>query len=66
MSRVTSRILATNRPKTFKVFMYEEFQKALEEWVSKRLKDQSKEEALQSIYRLVEGKEPTKVRVTVR
>lgn len=45
---------------------YEEFQKALEELAPKRFRGGSKEEALQSIFRLVEGKEPTNVGVTVR
>lgn len=45
--------------------MYEEFQRALQELAPKRFKGQSKEEALQSIFRLVEGKEPTNAGVTV-
>lgn len=45
---------------------YEEFQKALEELAPKRFRGGSKEEALQSIFRLVEGKEPTNAGVTVR
>ncbi|KAF3686138.1 Tubulin polymerization-promoting protein family member 3 TPPP/p20 [Channa argus] len=52
------------KQKTSRVIMYEEFQKALEELAPKRFKDQRKEEALQSIYRLVEGKEPTNIGVT--
>lgn len=45
---------------------YEEFQKALEDLALKRFKGQSKEEALQAIHKLIEGKEPTNVGVTVR
>uniref|UniRef100_A0A672LG86 Tubulin polymerization-promoting protein family member 3 n=2 Tax=Sinocyclocheilus grahami TaxID=75366 RepID=A0A672LG86_SINGR len=52
------------RAKTSRVITYEEFQKALEELAPKRFKIQSKEEALQSIYTLIEGKEPTNVGVT--
>ncbi|XP_073693148.1 tubulin polymerization-promoting protein family member 3 [Garra rufa] len=50
--------------KTSRVITYEEFQKALEELAPKRFKNQSKEEALQSIHQLIEGKEPTNVGVT--
>lgn len=53
------------RAKTSRVITYEEFQKALEELAPKRFKNQSKEEALQSIYKLIEGKEPANVGVTV-
>uniref|UniRef100_A0A3Q0RAX2 Tubulin polymerization-promoting protein family member 3 n=1 Tax=Amphilophus citrinellus TaxID=61819 RepID=A0A3Q0RAX2_AMPCI len=52
------------KQKTSRVITYEEFQKALEELAPKRFKGQSKEEALQSIYKLVEGREPTNVGVT--
>ncbi|MBN3299353.1 tubulin polymerization-promoting protein family member 3 isoform X2 [Amia ocellicauda] len=52
------------KAKTARVITYEEFQKALEELASKRFKGQSKEEALQSIYRLIEGKGPANVGVT--
>ncbi|XP_051567080.1 tubulin polymerization-promoting protein family member 3-like isoform X2 [Myxocyprinus asiaticus] len=52
------------KSKTSRVITYEEFQKALEELAPKRFKGQSKEEALQSIYQLIEGKEPTNVGVT--
>jgi len=54
------------RAKTSRVITFEEFQKALEELAPKRFKGQSKEEALQSIYQLIEGKDPTNVGVTVR
>uniref|UniRef100_A0A3Q4G759 Tubulin polymerization-promoting protein family member 3 n=1 Tax=Neolamprologus brichardi TaxID=32507 RepID=A0A3Q4G759_NEOBR len=50
--------------KTSRVINYEEFQKALEELAPKRFKGQTKEEALQSIHKLVEGREPTNVGVT--
>ncbi|KTF72633.1 hypothetical protein cypCar_00048919 [Cyprinus carpio] len=53
------------KAKTSRVITYEEFQKALEELAPKRFKNQSKEEALQSIYKLIEGKEPANVGVTV-
>lgn len=50
--------------KSSRVITYEEFQKALEDLAPKRFKGQSKEEALQSIHKLIEGKEPTNVGVT--
>uniref|UniRef100_A0A7N8Y0E7 Tubulin polymerization-promoting protein family member 3 n=1 Tax=Mastacembelus armatus TaxID=205130 RepID=A0A7N8Y0E7_9TELE len=50
--------------KTSRVITYEEFQRALEELAPKRFKGHSKEEALQSIFKLVEGREPTNVGVT--
>ncbi|KAM3876802.1 tubulin polymerization-promoting protein family member 3 [Diretmus argenteus] len=52
------------KPKTSRVITYEEFQKALVDLAPKRFKDQSKEEAVQSIFQLVEGKEPTNVGIT--
>ncbi|XP_071387791.1 tubulin polymerization-promoting protein family member 3 [Centroberyx affinis] len=52
------------KAKTSRVITYEEFQKALEDLAPKRFKGQSKEEAVQSIFKLVEGKEPTNVGVT--
>uniref|UniRef100_A0AAR2LGS4 Tubulin polymerization-promoting protein family member 3 n=2 Tax=Pygocentrus nattereri TaxID=42514 RepID=A0AAR2LGS4_PYGNA len=52
------------KAKSSRVMTYEEFQKALEELAPKKFKGQSKEEALQSIYKLIEGKEPTNVGVT--
>ncbi|XP_062328097.1 tubulin polymerization-promoting protein family member 3 [Osmerus eperlanus] len=52
------------KAKTSRVITYEEFQKALEELAPKRFKGQSKEEALNSVYKLIEGKEPTNVGVT--
>lgn len=54
------------RQKTSRIITYEEFQRALEELAPKKFKGQSKEEAVQSIFKLVEGKEPTNVGVTVR
>nr|XP_046197579.1 tubulin polymerization-promoting protein family member 3-like [Oncorhynchus gorbuscha] len=52
------------KAKTSRVITYEEFQRALEELAPKRFKGQSKEEALTSVYKLIEGKEPTNVGVT--
>ncbi|KAM4744197.1 tubulin polymerization-promoting protein family member 3-like [Anableps anableps] len=52
------------KQKTARVMTYEEFKRALEELAPKRFKSKSKEEALQSIYKLVEGQEPTNVGVT--
>ncbi|XP_035250768.1 tubulin polymerization-promoting protein family member 3-like [Anguilla anguilla] len=52
------------KAKSARVISYEEFQKALEELAPKRFKGQSKEEALQSIHKLIEGKEPTNVGIT--
>ncbi|XP_013883982.1 tubulin polymerization-promoting protein family member 3 [Austrofundulus limnaeus] len=52
------------KQRTARVITYEEFERALEELAPKRFKGQSKEEALQSIYKLVEGREPTNVGVT--
>lgn len=54
------------RAKSSRVINYEEFQKALEDLSMKRFKGQSKEEALQAIHKLIEGKEPTNVGITVR
>ncbi|XP_033476135.1 tubulin polymerization-promoting protein family member 3 [Epinephelus lanceolatus] len=52
------------KQKTSRVITYEEFQRALEELASKRFKGQSTEKARDSIFKLVEGKEPTNVGVT--
>ncbi|XP_030015950.1 tubulin polymerization-promoting protein family member 3 [Sphaeramia orbicularis] len=52
------------KQKTSRVITYEEFQKALEMLAPKRFKDQSKEDAVQSMFKLIEGKEPTNVGVT--
>lgn len=54
------------RQKTSRVLSFEDFQRALEALAPKRFKGQSQEEALVSIFSLVEGKEPTNVGVTVR
>uniref|UniRef100_A0A3P8RKI1 Tubulin polymerization-promoting protein family member 3 n=1 Tax=Amphiprion percula TaxID=161767 RepID=A0A3P8RKI1_AMPPE len=51
-------------PKSSRVVTYEEFRRALEELAPKRFKGQSKDEALQSMFKLVEGREPTNVGVT--
>ncbi|MEE6499510.1 hypothetical protein FKM82_003467 [Ascaphus truei] len=50
--------------KTARVINYEEFRKALEELSAKRFKGKSKDEAFESICRLVAGKEPGSVGVT--
>ncbi|KAM4631342.1 tubulin polymerization-promoting protein family member 3 [Polymixia lowei] len=52
------------KAKMSRVITYEEFQKALEDLAPKRFKGQSKEEAMQSIFMLVQGKEPTNAGVT--
>nr|XP_003225414.2 PREDICTED: tubulin polymerization-promoting protein family member 3 [Anolis carolinensis] len=50
--------------KTARVINYEEFKNALEELAPKRFKDKNKEEAYESICKLVAGKEPANVGVT--
>ncbi|XP_070822484.1 tubulin polymerization-promoting protein family member 3 [Chaetodon trifascialis] len=52
------------KQKTSRVITYEEFHRALEELAPKRFRGQSKEEALKSIFKLVEGREPTNAGVT--
>ncbi|MBN3321046.1 TPPP3 protein, partial [Atractosteus spatula] len=52
------------KAKTARVITYDEFHKALEELAPKKFKGQSNEEALKSIYKLIEGKEPANVGVT--
>ncbi|XP_008303176.1 tubulin polymerization-promoting protein family member 3 [Stegastes partitus] len=52
------------KQKTSRIITYEEFRRALEDLAPKRFKGQSKDEALQSIYQLVEGQEPTNAGVT--
>ncbi|XP_061592559.1 tubulin polymerization-promoting protein family member 3 [Cololabis saira] len=52
------------KQKTARVITFEEFQRALEELAPKRFKSESKEESLHSIYKMVEGREPTNVGVT--
>ncbi|XP_027137054.1 tubulin polymerization-promoting protein family member 3 isoform X3 [Larimichthys crocea] len=52
------------KQKTSRVITYEEFRRALEELAPKRFKGQSKDEALRSIFKLVEGREPSNVGVT--
>lgn len=54
------------RQKTARVLTFEDFQRALEHLAPKRFKGQSEENALRSIYSLVEGKGPTNIGVTVR
>lgn len=52
------------KQKSARVINYEEFQKALEELSSKKYKGKSKEEAYESICKLVAGKEPASMGVT--
>ncbi|XP_007540172.1 tubulin polymerization-promoting protein family member 3 [Poecilia formosa] len=52
------------KQRSARVITYKEFQQALEELAPKRFKGQTKEAALQSIHKLVEGQEPTNVGVT--
>ncbi|XP_037553672.1 tubulin polymerization-promoting protein family member 3 [Nematolebias whitei] len=52
------------KQRTARVITYEEFEEALKQLAPKKFKGQSKEEALQSIYKLVEGREPSNVGVT--
>lgn len=54
------------RQKTARVITYEEFQQALQELAFKRFRDQSQDDAFQSICKLVEGQGPANVGVTVR
>lgn len=61
-----SSILLCVRQKTARVLTFEDFQRALEALAPKRFKGQSEENALRSIFSLVEGKEPTNIGVTVR
>ncbi|RXM33537.1 Tubulin polymerization-promoting protein family member 3 [Acipenser ruthenus] len=52
------------KAKTARVITFEEFKKALVELGLKRFKGKSEEEAVSSIYKLIEGKEPANVGVT--
>ncbi|KAM3625886.1 uncharacterized protein V6R79_019248 [Siganus canaliculatus] len=52
------------KQKASRVITYEEFVRALEDLAPKRFKGQSKEEALESIFKLVEGGEPANAGVT--
>ncbi|XP_056134982.1 tubulin polymerization-promoting protein family member 3 [Lampris incognitus] len=52
------------KSKTSRVITFQEFQKGLEELAQKRFKGQTKEEALQSIFKMIEGKEPSNTGVT--
>lgn len=63
--KVVDGISLSCRQRSARVITYKEFQQALEELAPKRFKGQSKEAALQSIHKLVEGQEPTNVGVTV-
>lgn len=53
------------RAKSARVITFEQFNQALIELAPKRFKGKSKEEALQQLYGLIAGKEPTNVGVTV-
>uniref|UniRef100_A0A3Q3JLA7 Uncharacterized protein n=1 Tax=Monopterus albus TaxID=43700 RepID=A0A3Q3JLA7_MONAL len=50
--------------KSARVITFEQFSQALTELASKRFKGKSKEEALQQLYGLIAGKEPTNVGIT--
>ncbi|KAF6721024.1 Tubulin polymerization-promoting protein family member 3 [Oryzias melastigma] len=52
------------KQKTARVITYEEFQQALQELAFKRFRDQSQDDAFQSICKLVEGQGPANVGVT--
>lgn len=52
------------KQKTSRVITFDEFHKALEMLAPKRFKEQSPEEALESMSRLVQGKEPSNAGVT--
>ncbi|XP_075693651.1 tubulin polymerization-promoting protein family member 3 isoform X2 [Rhinoderma darwinii] len=52
------------KAKSARVINYEEFKKALEELSAKRFKGKSNEEAYDSIYKLVSGREPVSAGVT--
>ncbi|XP_069570145.1 tubulin polymerization-promoting protein family member 2 [Brachyistius frenatus] len=52
------------KAKSARVITFEQFHQALTELAPKRFKGKSKEEALQQLYGLVVGKEPTNVGVT--
>ncbi|CAL1604659.1 unnamed protein product [Knipowitschia caucasica] len=51
-------------PKTSRGMSYADFRKALEMLAQKRFPDQSKEDALQSVHKLIEGKGPANAGVT--
>ncbi|XP_078257738.1 tubulin polymerization-promoting protein family member 3-like [Rhinoraja longicauda] len=53
------------KAKSARVITFEEFKAALAELAPKRFKGQSQEQALQSIYGLIAGKDPTNLGVTV-
>uniref|UniRef100_A0A8C9W9A9 Tubulin polymerization-promoting protein family member 3 n=2 Tax=Scleropages formosus TaxID=113540 RepID=A0A8C9W9A9_SCLFO len=57
-------VFSKAKAKTSRVITYEEFQKALEELAPKRFEGESEEDAVQSIYKLVEGKEPANMGIT--
>ena len=53
------------RAKTARVITFEQFKQAMTELAPKRFKGKGQEEALQLVYGLIAGKEPTNVGVTV-
>lgn len=54
-----------HRGKSCRTITFEQFQEALEELATKRFKDKSKEEAVQEVHRLIEGRSPVISGVTV-
>ncbi|XP_072925973.1 tubulin polymerization-promoting protein family member 3-like isoform X1 [Hemitrygon akajei] len=55
----------STRAKSARVINFEEFKAALRELAPKRFKGQSQEDALQSIYVLIAGKDPANLGITV-
>uniref|UniRef100_A0A3B4U9M2 Tubulin polymerization-promoting protein family member 2 n=1 Tax=Seriola dumerili TaxID=41447 RepID=A0A3B4U9M2_SERDU len=53
------------KAKSVRVITFEQFNQALTELAPKRFKGKSKEEALQQLYGLIVGKEPSNVGITV-
>lgn len=53
------------RAKTARVITFEQFSQAMSELAPKRFKGKSQEEAVQLLYGLIVGKEPTNIGVTV-
>lgn len=54
-----------DRGKSSRTITFEQFKEALQELSKKRFKDKSDEEAVQEIYKLIEGKAPIISGVTV-
>lgn len=57
--------MSFNRGKSVRTITFEQFKEALQELSKKRFKDKSDEEALQAMYKLIEGKGPGLTGVTV-